>query len=407
MLIPLPRTLRVLGLSTLLGTTLVAFAQPPATLKQAFDNAWARQPEAAAAELRHQAAAARQAAAEAWTADAPALEIAAKTDRLNRNQGSRELELGIALPLWLPGERGHARSLAAAEMSLVESQQAAAAWRLAGALREAWWGWQRARLELGLAQARADSAARLAQDVARRVGAGDLARSDQHQADGALAAAQAELAESRAAQAQAELALRSLAVDDMAPSDAGEALPTDAVAGEHPTLRELRDRLRLAERARDLAAVQTRANPELTLGATRDRGGFGESYGQTVNIGLRFPLGAGGAGQARRASAAAEHIEAQTALSLAQQRLAAEITNARLRLEAAQAVASAAARRAQLARETQGFVDKSFRLGQSDLPGRLRVELESFEAERQSERARLGVHQAISALRQALGLLPQ
>ena len=74
---------------------------------------------------------------------------------------------------------------------------------------------------------------------------------------------------------------------------------------------------------------------------------------------------------------------------------------------AAQASAEAANRRAALARETRGFIEKSFRAGETDLPSRLRVELEAFEAERQSTLARLNVNQAISALNQALGLLPQ
>ncbi|HVR52670.1 MAG TPA: transporter, partial [Pseudorhodoferax sp.] len=87
--------------------------------------------------------------------------------------------------------------------------------------------------------------------------------------------------------------------------------------------------------------------------------------------------------------------------------LQADAAVARARLAAAQAVATAAARRQALAQQTRGFFETSFRLGETDLPNRLRVELEAYEAERQSARARVAVHQAISTLRQALGLLPQ
>ena len=62
---------------------------------------------------------------------------------------------------------------------------------------------------------------------------------------------------------------------------------------------------------------------------------------------------------------------------------------------------------AQLARESRGFFDKSFRLGESDLPTRLRIEAEAADAERQAVRARIELAAAISAWRQALGLLPQ
>lgn len=406
----------VLALSALLSNPL-AHAQgvltPLApTLKSAFDAAWARQPEAAAADARRQAAAARQAAAGSWTAEPPALEISAKSDRLNRNGGSREYEVGMAVPLWLPGERGRTQALAAAEAGAVGSRVAAAEWRVAGAVREAWWGVHRARLESGLARTRQAGAAQLAKDVARRVAAGDLSKADQHQADGALAAAQAEVADGLAAQAQAEQALRALTAEPPAEALRDDAEPTpdlvdSGVLTEHPALRELSARTQVAERTSDLVRLQKRANPELTLATTRERGAFGESYGQTVTVGLRFPFGSSNANQARQASAGADLIEAQALLALERQRLTAEIASARERLAAAQAGSEAAAKRAELARETRGFVEKSFRLGETDLPSRLRVELEAFEAERQSTRARLNVHQSLSALRQALGLLPQ
>jgi cobalt-zinc-cadmium efflux system outer membrane protein len=77
------------------------------------------------------------------------------------------------------------------------------------------------------------------------------------------------------------------------------------------------------------------------------------------------------------------------------------------RVDAARAQLAAAERRALLARETRGFFDKSFRLGETDLPTRLRIEAEATEAERQVARSRIELAAAISAWRQALGLLPQ
>ena len=171
------------------------------TLKQAFDAAWARQPEAAALGLRRDAALAQQQAAASWTPEPMALTLANKTDRFQRNEGVRELEVGIAVPLWLPGERMRSGALAEAEMRGVESRALAAQLRTAGALREAWWQRQRAQVELDTAKDQLASARALAADVARRLKAGDLARADQHQADGAVAAA--ESAEARAASALA------------------------------------------------------------------------------------------------------------------------------------------------------------------------------------------------------------
>ncbi len=386
-------------------------ASPVPTLRTVFDKAWAQQPEAAASMARRDAALARKSAAQSWTADAPSLEVSARTDRLSRNAGTREYEAGVALPLWLPGERSRSQAVAEAELATVDSRVAAAQWRLAGNVRDAWWSLQLARLDAEVAGARLKSAAVLASDVGRRATAGDLSRADQHQAEAASAAAEAELALAQAAVAQAQSALRAWGVDGMA-ADPGQAEREPEAASPdtlptHPALAELSDRVRLAQQQRDLAGVQRRANPELTLMTTRERGGFGEAYGQTVTLGLRFPLGQSGQHRAKTATAQAEQIEAEQQLSLEQQRVKADIAAHAARLSAARVAESAASKRATLARETRTFYEKSFRLGETDLPTRLRVELEAAEADRQSARARIAVGQAISNLRQALGLLPE
>ena len=90
-----------------------------------------------------------------------------------------------------------------------------------------------------------------------------------------------------------------------------------------------------------------------------------------------------------------------------QRRLAADISAAMARVKATQAQRDAMARHAVLARDTRGFIDKAFRLGEADWPTRLRVELEAVQAERQLARARIDAAAAVSTLRQAMGLLPQ
>ena len=387
-----------------------AHAQQTTTLKQAFETAWARQPEARGGDLRRAAADARRDAAGNWLVAQPNVELASKTDRANRNDGSREYELGVGLPLWLPGERSSTQALADAERDALGSRLGAAQLRVAAAVRAAWWGAVLAGLELELAQARCELATQLAGDVMRRVRAGDLARADQHQADGALAMAEAQLAEAQAVQAQAGQRLRSLLGIPVAtpPGVPAEALPSGSVdESRHPVLREIADRAEAARKARALAQTQTRNNPQLLLATTRERGNFAESYAQTVTVGVRIPFGSDNRRQERIANAEADALEAEARMEVERDGVLAEIEAARARVAATQAQLAAAERRAQLARETRGFFDKSFKLGESDLPTRLRVELESYEAERQSARSRVIAAQAVSQLRQALGLLPE
>lgn len=375
--------------------------------------AWTRQPEAQALQARRDAARARQRAAQSWTPEPPALELSNKTDRLSRNQGTRELEVGLAVPIWLPGERSRSADLADAEGVAIESRAGAAQLRLAATVREAWWQWQRARIDADTARAQLDSARRIAADVSRRLKAGDLARSDQHQADGAVAAAESALAQAEAGLAAARQQVRSLSGSTpTATGDSATASEPDPVVGTgeveaHATLQELKDRALVAERTAALAAAQSRTNPELMLATTRDRGSFGDPAQQTVTIGVRIPFGAGPRHEGRVALARADVVEVQAQLAIERERLAAERESARIRVESARAQLAAAERRAQLARESRGFFDKSFRLGETDLPTRLRIEAEAAESERQAARSRVEVAAAISAWRQALGLLPQ
>jgi cobalt-zinc-cadmium efflux system outer membrane protein len=300
-----------------------------------------------------------------------------------------------------------------AEGAAIESRASASQLRVAAVVRDAWWQWQRARIEVGTARAQLDSTRLIAADVARRAKAGDLARADQHQADGAVAGGEAAVAQAEAALAAARQHLRALAGaapawsgadDSVAEPDPGAAA-TDTEA--HAALQELKDRAAVAQRSLELTATQSRANPELMLATTRDRGARGEASQQTITLGIRIPFGAGTRFDARSANARAEATEIQAQLALERERLAAEREAARVRVEASRTQLMATEKRAQLARESRGFFDKSFRLGETDLPTRLRIEAEAAEAERQAARTRIELAAAISAWRQALGLLPQ
>ena len=268
------------------------------TLSQAFEAAWARQPEAQSLDLRRDAAEAHRQVAGSWTAQPPSLDLSGKTDQLSKNQGSREYAVGVALPLWLPGERSRQGALADAESKAVDSRVTAAQLRTAAAVRDAWWNWQRARGEQSLARERMVSAQKLAEDVRRRTKAGDLARSDQ-------------LPDEKAADGP----------------ETPPAVPADftALDATHPAVVELFDRAEVARRSADLASVQTRNNPELLLATTRERGAFGDDYQQTVTLGVRIPFGSDSRNRAKLGLARAEALETEGLLRLERERLAADL----------------------------------------------------------------------------------
>lgn len=244
------------------------------SLNQVFEAAWARQPEAQTLPSRREAARAQQNASQAWTPEPAALEMGYRTDRLNRNQGAREIEVGISVPLWLPRERAQSAALSDARAMVVESGTMAAKLRLAAIVREAWWQWQRARIEVDIARDQLKNTQQIAADVERRTGAGDLARSDRHQAQAAVASAEAHLAQAKASFAAAQQRLQALAGHATFAGDVeGGGVEQDpstlmAQSEMHAAVQELKDKVAVAERSVALTAIQSRANPELTLTTT-------------------------------------------------------------------------------------------------------------------------------------------
>ena len=133
-----------------------------ASLREVFDTAWQRQPEARALQARRDAAQAQAKAAGLVSPEAPSLELRQRSDLATGNNGAREAEVGIAVPVWLPGQRTASADLAQAEISFVERRLLASQLRLAASVRDAWWNWQRARLDAEMAREQLANAKRLA-----------------------------------------------------------------------------------------------------------------------------------------------------------------------------------------------------------------------------------------------------
>lgn len=407
---PISQAARCASIVALFVVSISASAQTPApSLKTIFEAAWARAPQHLAGPEREAVLAARQRAARALSPEPAALELTEKTDRFERNEGAREREVGIVAPLWLPNERTRAMALADAEVAGFAAQQDASRLRVALVAREVFWAAQRARIEQELAENQLAYAAKLAEDVARRVKAGDLARVDQHQAEAARERAKASLAKASAAYRLALSNLQALAgraLDPDQPLAAPEPERDGPPELANPALEALAARARAARHSAELAATRTRAHPALRVARNLDRGAGEDATRGRLVIGLSLPFGGAG-GDEMRAQARADALEAEAELTIERERIRADLDAARARVDALQVGLRAAERRAELARESRRLFEKSFALGQTDLPTRLRIGAEALEAEREAALFRIDHYAAISALRQAEGLLPQ
>ncbi|MCL4690247.1 MAG: TolC family protein [Burkholderiales bacterium] len=377
------------------------------SLAGAIEAAWQRAVSSREAAGRRGVAQARRAAASSPWAAPPAIDLKHRTDRWQDDAGRRESEVALAWPLLLPGQRSARGAAAEAGVAVAEAAEAAARLQVAGEVREAAWALEAHRRERDQADAAVDSLRRLAEDVDRRVEAGDLARADALAARAELLGATAQRAEANQRVVAAEA--RWLTLTGTTPlASAGEPLPP-AGAGDpaaHPDLRAAAQATEHARRGVELARASRFEPPELSLGYRRDEPGRGLPAEGSIALGLRVPFGTDDRNRPMQAAALAELEVARTHEQRLRERLSAEALSARSALDTAERQAGLEAARAAMLRERANLVDKSFRAGESALPDLLRALAAATQAEAAQARQSAALGLARARLNQTLGILP-
>lgn len=382
-------------------------------LARALEQAWRLHPQAAGLDAREAAARAAQEVAAGLTPEPPSVAIGSLNDRYNRNLGRQEWEVGLAVPLWLPGQKAAREAEAATRVEEAAAKRVALRWELAGVLREAWWALAAARNVNALATRRLATAQALEADVRRRYTVGELSRIDANLAQAEVLAASAEQAETETALLQAEQALRTL-TGTVALQDMGEEAPTTRVRSgglpgvpdAHPSLIAAAAAARSARARVTVADESRRAAPELALRVVRERGDFAEPYANTVGIRLKIPFSSGPLVRRETSAAKADADQADAEMVRAQTRIQLEAERADRALASSERQFLMAQERRQLSAENLRLSEKAFSLGESDLATLLRIRAAAFDAEAFLDRQRVARAAAISRLNQALGVLP-
>jgi outer membrane protein TolC len=399
-------------LATALGFGLCAGVAHATTLAQAVEAAWQRSSESTAAQGALQRARADDAIPRSPWAGPPSLELSHRNDLGLSARGARETELGVAVPLWLPGQRDARRQSVEADTVLAQAQAARARWQLAGQVRAALAEALLREAEAGQAAADADALDALAADVARRVNAGDLASADGLAARADALQARARALEADALRRQARLHWQALTGLEVLPApsrpvpDGADAAPPTGPGDGHPALREAQARLDAARRQTELARHARRAAPELVARLRQDTGGRGEPAANAWGVALRLPLGTDD--RAVPLMAAAQSAEALADAQLRQWRLQLE-AEVRVRHAdhlALQARRPGTAERAALLRQRADLIERAFRAGEAPLPDLLRARAAAQAAALDVLRLDLQREQAAGLLHHALGEQP-
>lgn len=401
---------RPLCLAALLVLSLPLRAEP---LSAFFEKAWQRAPQAALAGARQETVRAGQEAAGALFPEAPSIGLLHTSDRATENQGRREEELELSLPLWQWGQKSAARQAAQALAGEQEAAISADRLALAGELRRSLAVLREARAAAELAREQARIATQLEADVARRVKVGDLARSDLLLARQEALSSQGEAARLEAELAQARQQWRLLTGGDALP-DPLEEQPAEVAPGKmpqaypeaHPEFQAGARRLALSQAEFELARASRGGAPSLELSYTRSRDDFAASRDTAIKVGIRIPLDSAAVSQPRLAAANQARIQAEAEQLRRQAELPGRIDSARARLAAAETAARLAREGATLAEERRALLQRAFQLGELGFADYQRVLAQTHEARLGAALADIRRASAIADLNQALGKLP-
>lgn len=376
------------------------------SIAEAFQLALAQQPWTLAASERQRELQSREALADSWLADSPTVASGLKA---GNRESARELEVEISAPIATASRRSLQLASVRGESSVYTANLAQLSLKLAGEVRDAYWAVQLAASELVLADDEVKRSEVVAADSARRTAAGDSARVDTLQAELNVQTLRSTRVEVEQRLLAARQVLRGLIGEAASGglSDRPEARDGSAqqIRDEHPALLLATQTSQLARAKLSEASGLTNGAPTVSFALTNERSNGGGNA-STARIGISVPFGGSQRAAPRIAQAGAELAEAQASIPLLRRQLQAEAASAQAAVTSAERRISALTERERLANEVATLYAKAYRLGELDLPTRLRAEGERANANLALSRARIELKHAISRANQSLGLLP-
>lgn len=378
------------------------------TLATAVEAAWSRAVASAeAAGISRQAAAEKQASSALWAAP-PSVELSHRNDRLQSNNGARETEVALAVPLWLPGQKSAKQQAADSLSSLSQLSEAEGKLRVAEVVRELHWQIAELQASQSLSKQQTSTFAAIASDVDKRVKAGDLARADALAAKGELLSAQATQSQ---AETQLEAAKRQwTALTGLAQTPdatfASAESPSPRQLAEHPELLRAEQQVDLARKRLDLVAKSNRSAPELITKFRQDIPGHGQGSAYSLGLAVRIPFGTDDRNAPLQAAALTELDIAQRKEQVLRAQLSARMESAKAAAAASQLQLQTEREKAALLNERAKLIRAAFNAGETSLPELLRAASAAAQADYSAARQEAAFGLARARLQQAYGQLP-
>jgi outer membrane protein TolC len=378
------------------------------TLGQVISAALVRSGEPALSNsLRQQGDALRRQSSGVLSAD-PSLNLNYISDQITDDEGFREIEATLELPLWWQGQRGARQGVAQALGDQAEVLDLQQQWVMAGRVREQAWEVVLAEATLHQMQLALQTSRDLEIQVTGLVSAGELSRFDRLTIRQEVAEREADVSDAQSAHRIALAGYRQLTGQTDLPKPLYEPpAPITELPENHPRLQQAQHALALA-RAETVQARRSRAGtPVLGIGGRNTREFSGASSHDAVQLSLTLPFGLAGQSAPAIASAVRTQTEQDVALQQAQLTTEQALLSARLDHQGAKEALNLAKQRQTLAQDALHMAQRAFDLGETDLVQLLRTQALARNSALDLEQRRIELGRAQARLNQALGVIPE
>lgn len=407
--------------AVLLATVSIAWAEPVQSdtdhldlltinpnlqLHDVLDITFARNPAQARLQSLESVVSARKLVANALLPASPALIVAHQNDALASGRNEREWQAELELPVWQLNQRSNRLKVADATRTNVSATGASLKLQVAGLLRDALWDIAFNDNNLSLATNRLELARELERDVDARFNAGEMAKTDVMLAQQETLRVQKEQLRAEAEVMHARHRYYLLTGLHELPGSYTELQSAVQDYSQSSIWLAAEAKLGLAETERNLVQIESRENLHLSLNMRRARGAFDNLSNESVGLKVRIPFGEDARSAPMRAAAQLGVGDAVTELNTLRYALETLIHEAEHNLTVSRAELVIANRRFDIAQESARLAQKAFKLGEIDLVSLLRVQSQTYEAERAFSTRKIQLQWDIARYNQVVGVLP-
>ncbi len=373
---------------------------PPLTLATSIEAAWQRaldQQHAAALQQQHQQ---ELTAGQRLLPKPAAMQLAGK-----HNASESELELGMVIPLWLPGQQQAGQAFTQSQIALAKARQQAIKLDLAGQVIELLWQYQQLKLQQQALSLQQHTLQRLNEDIQRQLDAGERPRTDWLAAQARLLQLQLESSQQQQQQQQINLAWQQLTglqtyprVETLAPRKSPQ------LSEQHPALQQVMLKQQHARQTLHLRQYSLRDNPELSLGLIHNNDDLSSS--NSLMLGLHFPLYTPPEQQVLLQAAENQLALADTELTQLREKLTAELQTAVKAEQSINQQLTLARQASELQQERSRLLQRAFELGEKNLAELLHALTDLYQSQSLLAQQQAALANARLRVQQSMGVLP-